>query len=474
MKRPNILIILSDQLRRNALGCYGNKDINTPNIDTLSRTGVLFDNAYSTCPVCVPFRFTFMTGEYAHTRAVANIHYRMSPAERTIADEFNEAGYDTMYCGKWHLDGLPHETGAIANLAQIKPSHQGRWKKWLGFELANDPFNTFYFEDDNPEPRRIEGYQTDGLFDLTMDYIKSHHSDDPPFVSVLSVEPPHFPLEVPDIYLEKWSNKELELPPNLLYRDKYPCPGDETYQAEDDIEALIDLRKRYYAMIENLDWNVGRMIDVLKETGKLTDTIIVFMSDHGQMDGAHAKRNQRKTHPYEESTGIPLIVNTNGALETGTKRIKEPVCTEDIFPTLLGLAGLVPKHEKPGLDLTPLVTGEITELPRNGILLEIMHDFRPSQPYHKQSWRAFRSRKYKYTVLGDDLSGGKPWQFFDLQNDPFEMDNLIDDLVYADEIAEHHKMLRDKLEETEDYFVLAKAFGEPGFNTQYYDYFNRQ
>ena len=141
VRKPNILVILPDQLRSDALGVYGDPNIHTPHIDRLANGGVMFTNACSTAPVCVPFRFTLMTGEYAHSRAVANIFYRMSPAERTLADEFNEAGYDTMYCGKWHLNGLPYVTGAAANVAQIKPSHQGRWKKWLWFELANNPFN---------------------------------------------------------------------------------------------------------------------------------------------------------------------------------------------------------------------------------------------------------------------------------------------------------------------------------------------
>ncbi len=109
--RPNILIILSDQLRRQALGCYGDTDARTPHIDRLARDGVRFQNACSTYPICVPFRFTFMTGEYAHTRLVPGIEWAMSPAERTLADELNEAGYDTAWVGKWHLDGMPLGNG---------------------------------------------------------------------------------------------------------------------------------------------------------------------------------------------------------------------------------------------------------------------------------------------------------------------------------------------------------------------------
>ena len=105
-KKPNLLVILSDQLRRHALGCYGDPDARSPHIDKLSNDGVRFSNACSTYPICVPFRFTMMTGEYAHTRWVPGIEYRMSPRERTLADEFNEANYETIYVGKLHLDGI--------------------------------------------------------------------------------------------------------------------------------------------------------------------------------------------------------------------------------------------------------------------------------------------------------------------------------------------------------------------------------
>ena len=230
------------------------------------------------------------------------------------------------------------------------------------------------------------------------------------------------------------------MPPNFLFRDRYPCPGDKSYEAEKERDVLIERRKRYYAMIESLDWNVGRMMTVLEETGHKDNTIVVLVSDHGQMDGAHAKRNQRKTHPYEESVGVPLIVNIPGSRQSQGMTISAPMCTEDLFPTLLGLAGLSPKHEKPGLDVTPVIRGERDELSREGILLEIMHDFRgePQNAYHKGAWRGFRGERYKYVVLGDDEEGGKPWQFFDLQEAPYEMSNLIDDPTWRDEIVRHH------------------------------------
>jgi arylsulfatase A-like enzyme len=470
-KKPNILIILSDQLRRDKLSIYGDPNISTPNIDRLADEGVRFQNACSSYPICVPFRFTFMTGEYAHTRFVPAIEWRMSPAERTLADEFNEAGYHTIYIGKWHLYGghshLPKHPARKANLTPVPRKFQGRWQKWLAFEIANNPFDTYYFEDDDPTPRHIDTYQTDGLFDIAMDYLKTQIGSNKPFCCVLSVEPPHFPLIAPKDLERKWKKKDLKLPPNFLFQDKYPPPGLKI-NAKSTMERRTSLKnlKKYYAMVENLELNVGRMLDFLEKTGLKKDTIIIFLSDHGEMGGTHCVSNIIKDHPYEESVGIPLIIVDPRTPELAGNVITDPVCTEDLFPTILGLVGLKPKQEKHGLDLTPIIHGKSKYLSREGILLEFVHDLRPGDfpAYNEKFWRGIRSNRYKYTVLGDAEEGGKPWQFFDLENDPYEMENLIDDPNFKNEIIEHHKLLRKLLVETGDHYVLATAHGIEGLN----------
>jgi len=222
--RPNLIVILCDQLRRQALGCYGDPNAHTPNLDGMAANGANFDAACSTFPVCVPFRFTMMTGHYAHTRMVPAIAWRMSPAERTLADEFNDAGYQTAYFGKWHLFGgyyfMPGYSAEHEGLRPVPRIYRGNWEYWRGFELRNSHFDTSYFADDDPVPRKIEGYQTDGLFDLSMQYISSERDTSRPFFSVISVEPPHGPLEAPAELEEKWLNTDIELPGNF-------CPEDD-------------------------------------------------------------------------------------------------------------------------------------------------------------------------------------------------------------------------------------------------------
>src|SRR5918996_1591221 len=172
---PNILVILADQLRRDALSSFGHVDVRTPNIDSLAESGVSFINACSTYPICVPFRFSLMTGEHAHSRYVPAIDWRMSPAERTVAHEFGAAGYETAYVGKWHLYGAygvrPGVSEKDVNRTPVPRPHQGGFERWFGFELRNDPWDTCYFVDDDPEPRPIHGFQTDGLFDIALDFL---------------------------------------------------------------------------------------------------------------------------------------------------------------------------------------------------------------------------------------------------------------------------------------------------------------
>ena len=447
---PNILVLLSDQLRRQALGIYGGPDARTPHLDAFAQQGVRFDNACSTYPICVPFRFTLMTGEYAHVRKVPGIEYVMSTGERTLADEFNEAGYETIYVGKWHLDGGHGRLGSAVqvNRTRVPRSRQGRWEKWYGFELRNDPFDTCYFEDDDPTPKKIEGYQTDGLFQIGMDYIKDR-ADDRPFCMVISVEPPHDPFVAPEDVQSAWEARDIILPENFDVADPVQR------------ETFILNRKRYNAMVENLDANVGNMMGFLKAEGLLDDTIVVFLSDHGELAGAHGLR--AKQWPYEESVGIPLMVWDSRAGERAGTVIKDPTCTEDLFPTLLGLAGITAKNEVPGTNLTPLIHGDINALGREGVLLEFVAELRERPPFFHEVWRGFRTRNYKYTVKGNNM-GGRPWQFFDLKNDPGEMNNLVDDPNYREQVGHHHRLLCERMIETEDHFVLLPAFDSEGVN----------
>jgi arylsulfatase A-like enzyme len=474
--RPNVVMVLCDQLRRQAIGCAGDPNVSTPHLDGLAEDGVRFSNACSTFPVCVPTRFSFVTGEYAHSRSVPSIDYQLSPAERTVADGFTDAGYRTAYVGKWHLAGHHayryedgHDTARELNRKPVRPDVQGGFDHWRGFEVRNDPFDTAYFADDDPTPRLIDDYQTDGLFDLAFDFLDEQ--GDHPFFLVVSVEPPHPPFEAPEEYLEPWQDRELRLRENVALGDEEGLPGgysswgstaeagEALFGDGNDSDILLDDLRSYYAMVENLDANVGRLREELDRRGLRDETATVFLSDHGELLGSHALSG--KQHPHEESVGVPFIVShPGGGIDDGSV-FEAPTCTEDWYPTLLGLAG-IDAPETPGTDLTPLMRGDTGSLARDGVLLEFVREDRAGGPYSAETWRGFRTERYKYTVTGG-IAGGDPWQLFDLRDDPYEQENLVDDPDHEALAARMHGHLREALAETGDDYRLKPAFGHDAY-----------
>jgi len=463
--RPNVIVVLADQLRRDALSFMGDPNVRTPNIDAMAAEGVVFEAMSSTFPTCVPFRFSMLTGEYAHSRAVPALGYRLSPAERTIGDVMVEAGHATAYIGKWHLDTLYGITGGQslvqANRRPIPKSHRRGFEHWRGFELRNSFFDTCYFADDDPEPKRIEGYQTDGLFDLAHRYIETERPKDRPFFMILSVEAPHPPFEAPEPSVDAVRARgPLRHRPNVdiagirFFPPEWHAGGGFDPTDPEERRRIFDANMEgYAAMIDHIDMNMGRLRATLERTGLAGDTIVVFLADHGELGGSHGLLG--KGEPYEESIGVPLIVwSANPDLVKGGRRSALPLGTEDLFPTFAGLAGLSPSPRAPQLDLAPFIRGEAAEPDRDGVLLEFVAEVRPNRAYYDETWRGIRTRRHKYTVIGNH-DGTRPWQLFDLEADPFEQHNLVDDPGSAALTAQLHDRLRQLLIETADDYPLS-------------------
>ncbi len=461
MKHPNVILVLADQLRRDALGCYGDRAVKTPNIDKLASEGVRFTHACSTNPVCVPYRFSLMTGECSHSRLVPAINWRMSPREHTLADEFNEGGRHSVYIGKWHLYG---GLGPGYFKRPIPRAHQGRWKEWYGFEFRNHYTDNVCFFNDDPTPIPLPGFQTDALFDLAAKRIHARPRDQA-FAMVISVEAPHPPYdEAPEPYASRWKDREMPLPANFMqpgYVD-VDAKGWSAPLTQENVAETLQNCRAYYAMIENLDANMAKLRAVLEAEGIAQDTIIVFTADHGEHGGAHCLRE--KQYPYEESVGVPLVVWGPGAGVQKGVSFPEPTCTEDMFPTLLGLADVGVPDGLPGDDLSGLIFGEHPAPTRPGVMLEFIQELRPGVAFHGKAYRGFRSLRYKYVVAGKESGGLKPTLFFDLRADPCELHNLIDDPRHAEAIRQHHGWLLERMKETDDSVFVAAAHGHAAAN----------
>jgi arylsulfatase A-like enzyme len=458
-EQRNVVFIVCDQLRRSALGYAGDPNVETPNLDQLAESGTRCTNASVTFPVCVPSRFTMMTGRSAHERLVPAFGWRMSPRERTLADAFAESGHETAYVGKWHLfHRLPSDGPKRANRLPIPEGYRGRFDHWRGFEIRNNPYDTAYFADDDPEPRMIEGHQTDGLTDLAIEYVQD--AGDPFFLS-LQYEAPHWPFTAPPEYHDRWEDRTLELPDPLEDRLNGPPPN--AYGRWGSVDgtdslgrhlnwrrnALLDDLRGYYAMIEHVDANVGRLLDALDEAGRRENTTIVFTSDHGEHLGLNGRVG--KNSPLEPSVGVPFLVAGAGIED---RTVSDPIRTEDWFPTLVELGGGTPDGTLPGDSIAPLAWGESDGLDRPGVPLENVWDHRGGEP-----WRAFRSEQYTYVVRD-----GQPAELYDLEADPYQQENVVRDSEYRDAASRLHRHLRDHLASSVDTYELETALGHEGVN----------
>ncbi|MBT3380939.1 MAG: sulfatase [Lentisphaerae bacterium] len=430
---PNILWIFSDQHRGSAMSCAGDPNIETPHLDRLAAGGTRFTNAYTTCPLCAPFRATLYTGQYVHTHGVTSLFRPLLPHQPELAEVLHEHGYHTSHMGKWHL------SGGDCPCHYVSPYFRPGWDDWLGWENSNDFFKTTYSVGDHPHPvRTLDGYQTDAITDLTIEWLR-HRPKGEPWFHVMSFEPPHSintqlspgdPYVAPPTYMKAFADKPLTLPPNFAA----------DHPRADFFEQCT---RGYYAEISNMDDNIGRILAALEEAGQLDSTLIFYFSDHGDMMGSHGA--MQKCRPEEESANIPLIVHWPGMVPAG--RVADGLIgAVDFMPTLLGLLGVPVPDTVQGSDLSGLLTGA-TDIGDDATIIQQDGIFYPPRP--ESCFRAIRSGQWLYTVY---LTRG-PSQLFDLGRDPFELENLIDAPEHVDTRGRLHTQLKERLEEIGDDFL---------------------
>jgi len=408
MTRPNLLFVFADQMRGFDMACAGNPDVRTPNLDRLSREGMMFEEAVANIPVCTPSRGTMLTGLYplAH-RAVAN-DLPLAVGVPGLGTLARAAGYRTGYVGKWHLDGVPR-----LRFTPPGPRRHG-FDFWAVCNCAHRYFAAQYFRD-TPEPVRIEGYEPVGQSDLALEFLEQ---DDPrPFCLVLSWGPPHNPYrDVPEEYLALYPPDALTLRPNV--------PRDcDRRRAATELAGV-------YAHITALDAQLGRLLDALDRTGRADDTIVVFTSDHGDMLWSHGRT--RKQQPFEESIRIPFLIRWPGRIPAGA-RSRALLSTVDFAPSLLSLMGIGPENSIQGADLSAVMRGEAADGPEATLLMDLV-TVDEGRRSGLREWRGLRTATHTYARFAD----GEPWVLFDNAADPFQRRNLVH--------VPAHRRLRARLE----------------------------
>jgi len=387
--RPNIVFVFADQMRACAMGCMGNEQVITPNLDKLAAGGLLVTNAISCQPVCTPFRGHLMTGRYGHATGVIHNDIKLPNSETTIAEVLKARGYQTGYIGKWHLEANRRDP--------IAPKNRQGWDYWAVRNCSHQHFNPVYWLNGAKEPVTAKGWEPVVQTDLAIDYIKSNKAR--PFCLFVSFGPPHNPYKAPRRYLKMYADRKLTNRPNV------------------PIEKTERLRN-YYAMVTSLDDCIGRIVKALAAAGIAEDTVLCFSSDHGDMLGSQG--HVLKQRPWEESINIPFILRYPRKVK-GAQRRDWLVTSVDIMPTLLGLAGATIPKQTQGMDLSATFCGR-SKTERDVAFLFNVH--RGGGP--GCDWRGIRTKKWVYAFhkFGD-------WIMYDLANDPYQLKNLVDDPKYA-------------------------------------------
>ncbi|HRU32926.1 MAG TPA: sulfatase-like hydrolase/transferase, partial [bacterium] len=293
MERPNLIYVFADQLRYDACGYTGNAKAKTPNIDALSREGVSLINAVSGHPVCAPYRASLFTGKYTTSTGMVINEIRMNPNHVCFAHVLTQSGYKTAYIGKWHLwaNELGNHYDPKNSYVPPGPYRLGFDGFWATYNFHHEYYKGYYHTDSLVKIP-IEGYEPDGQTDMAINLIREYALSQSPFALFLSYGTPHDPWSldnVPEEYYKMFKDVKFTLPPNYKEEDD-PYADQWGRLSPWERKELTEWMKVYYAMVANLDWNIGRLLKTIDESGLRDNTIFIFTSDHGEMFGSHGRR----------------------------------------------------------------------------------------------------------------------------------------------------------------------------------------
>jgi len=467
MKQPNILWICTDRQRWDTLGCFGNKFTTTPHLDALAKSGTAFECAFSQSPICSPSRASFMTGRYPRTTRLVRNGQQIPADEKLISRLLADAGYHCGLAGKLHLaPGQPplaigserrHDDGfAVFDWSLHPPDIPSAYTAWLkerGIEHKRERIGD-YIEYGMPAETSNPGWTAQ----RTIDFVRANTSR--PWFFYCSIEAPHNPFDPPREFLEPYLQRLDELPlprytpgeldnkPAFQRSDRTGAWGGTNsgyYAAEkmsDRDHRLI--RAAYWALIDHIDYEVGRIIAALRETGQLDNTLVLFMSDHGEMLGDHGIYFQG-AYFYDEMIRVPLVFGGLNRLKPGihSHALVELV---DIAPTLLDAAGIPLYSGMQGKSLWPILTGQ-AEHHRDDIYSEyyqaIPNAYKAVGEAHLTG---LRNERYLLSVV----HGRDEGELYDLQKDPTQTVNRWADPQYQAEKVQLLKCLCDRMAETID------------------------
>jgi arylsulfatase len=433
---PNILWICTDQQKWNTIGALGNPYVKTPNIDRLVKEGISFTKAHCQSPFCTPSRASFLTGMYPSTiHATKNGAAQWPETAPLITKTLKDAGYECGLSGKLHL------STAMANRPEKRPEDDG----YQVFHYSHSPYQNgsandyimHYMEKgiDILKLKKELGYvpaeyhQTTWCTDRAIDFIKEKREW--PWLFSLNIFDPHGPFDPPKKYVDRYSIEELpdpvftasDIKEKAVFNNVMFQSVPKKYTDKENKTRLA----KYWAQIDLIDENIGRLLKTLEETGQLNNTLIIFSSDHGDMTGDHGLVNKGARF-YESLVRVPLIFWYPQFFEQNLKS-NALVELTDIVPSLLELTGLPVSKRIQGKSLLSILTGnQPADFHRDFVRSEF-YDGGMSKKRHTFGFATmYRNDRYKIV----NYHGHEKGELFDLYNDPEEFHNLWDDPEYKD------------------------------------------
>jgi len=449
--RPNVVMIVVDDLRFDELGVGGHPYLETPHIDRLAAEGVIFERAYHATPLCSPNRASILTGQYASRHGILDNTSRSHASHRLdlFSKDLQRAGYLTGHIGKWHMGNDPTP----------RPGYD-YWVSFAGQGKTNDPE---LYEDGRAH--EVEGYITDIFTDRAVEFIK--RSGDEPFWLYIGHKAVHpeakqlddgtVDLSVPRAFIPadrhrgRYDGEVIKRRPNYGFsaeeRQSKPVikealdirhllEQDQDWAREIDPGIAEETIRRRAEMMLAVDEGVGRIVAALEETGEADNTLIIFTSENGYFYGEHGLTVERRL-PYEESVRTPLLMRYPKLIEPGT-RVTGLALSIDLAPTVLDVAGVaIPTHVQ-GKSLTPLLKREADEV-HEAILIEFYSHENPFPWTAKLDYRVVRKGKYKYIrwIRYEDEA-----ELYDIEADPYELKNLVHEPALVSVVGELKQDMR--------------------------------
>ncbi|PWE00394.1 sulfatase family protein [Marinilabilia rubra] len=493
--KPNIIFIMTDDHAFQTLSAYDDRYINTPNLDRIAEHGAIFTNSFVANSICAPSRAVMLTGKHSHANGQIDNSTSFDGSQQTFPKLLRQNGYQTALIGKWHLKSEP--TG---------------FDYWNILPGQGSYYNPDFIGKDGTQ--QYKGYVTDLITDFSIDWLDQHNQEDP-FCLLVHHKAVHRVWMPDTAHLDEFADKTYPLPDNFYddYEGRKAAAEQHLSIRTEDMDVVYDLKmadqegdietrlsnayrngayarlnpeqkakwdahfdpiiedfkkanlsgknlsewkyqrymRDYLACVRSLDNNVGRLMDYLEQEGLLENTLVVYTSDQGFYMGEHGWFDKRFI--YEESLRTPLLMHfPKGYSDKG--QIPQLVQNIDYAPTFLDMAGIEIPGDMHGRSLVPLFGNNNPENWRDAIYYHY-YEF-PNEHMVKRHY-GIRTHRYKLIHFYYDID---QWELYDLKNDPHEMQNLIDDPEYQDEIKRLKKELKELIIKYNDHKALKIFEGE--------------